>query len=62
MEDETAAKQRIDRIDQMRRDTEALIGQSTELLKKIRVRLEELGQLRLAREALLKEREENKRK
>ena len=62
MEDEAAIKERIDRLDRMRRETENLVGASTKLLKEIRVRLDELRQLRLSREALLKEREENKKK
>lgn len=60
VEDDKVTQQRVDDLDRMRLETEAVIAQSTKLIEEMKVQLEELRQLRLAHEALLKARQKNK--
>lgn len=55
------AKQRVSEIDEMRRETEAIIAESAKLIAEMRLKLEDMRQLQAAHEALLEQRKQKKK-
>lgn len=56
-----AAKERIDELDRLRRETEAILAASRALIAELQDKLEELRQQRAVHEALLEQRERQKK-
>lgn len=51
---ELSAQERIETMDEMRRETEGILASSARLIAEMKAKLEDLRRLRAAHEALLK--------